>query len=232
MDMYEIKTYLIIDIKSLDLFLLGDLTPTPRLGNIFVAHPKFHKNYLYLFTEINSPESNNKISFINWYKKFLELPENTKFEFPVWYPQLSEKAQTKINKIAPLDNIVILIPEANSFKTKKKHIWKTIIKDNKKFKTLTVVHDKENKIKGVRNLDLDLYDTVAIMLVCHNVYSIRNGLCDLVANKISNMTILYINSFFKDVYTLKNVNESIIEHVVEDYEITENTPYSVALSVL
>ncbi len=216
MDMYKIKNYSIIDMKNLDLFLLGDATQMPCLGKIFVAHPEFHKELLYLFDEINTSVDGNKTQFIEWYKKFLLLPKKTKFELPVWYPTLSEKAKKKIMKIAPVSNIVVLIPEANSVNIRNKTIWKNIIKANQKFKTITVVNDKKNKIMGIKNLDLDLYDTVAIMLACHSVYSIRSGLCDLVANKISNMTVLYGNPYFKTIYSLKFFNKNIVEWVVED----------------
>ena len=216
MDMYKIKNYSIIDMKNLDLFLLGDATPEPCVGKIFVAHPEFHKELLYLFDEVNTSVDGNKTQFKEWYKKFLMLPKKTKFELPAWYPKLSEKAKKKIEKIAPVSNIVVLIPEANSLNIRNKTIWKNIIKSNKKFKAITVVNNKKNKIVGIKNLDLDLYDTIAIMLACHSVYSIRNGLCDLVASKISNMIVLYANSFFKDVYTLKPFNNNITEWVVDD----------------
>ena len=202
--------------KNLDLFLLGDATPEPCIGKIYIAHPEFHKELLYLFDEINTSITGNKTQFIEWYKKFLMLSKKTKIKLPVWYPKLSEKAKKKIEKIAPVSNIVVLIPEANSINIRNKEIWKNIIKSNKRFKTVTVVNNKKNKIFGIKNLNFDLYDTVAIMLTCHSVYSIRNGLCDLVASRISNMTVLYANSFFKDVYTLKPFNNNIVEWVVED----------------
>ena len=216
MDMYKINDFDIIDMDKVDLFLLGDSTPEPELGKIFVAHPEFHKELMYLFNEINTSIGGEKTQFIEWYKKFLMLPQKTKFELPMWYPELSNYAKKKVKKLGGLEKIVILIPEANSIKLYNKTIWKNIIKSNKQFKCITVVNERKNKIKGIRNLKLDLYDTVAIMLNAHSVYALRSGLCDLVANDIKNMTVIYSNPYFKDVYSLKSRNENIVEWVIKD----------------
>ncbi|MBR1544808.1 MAG: hypothetical protein IJ638_02595 [Alphaproteobacteria bacterium] len=216
MDMFKISDFSIIDISKVDLFLLGDATPTPTKGKIFVAHPEFHKELLYLFNEINTSTDGNKTAFIDWYKKFLGLPQKTKLALPSWYPEPSNGVKKKIKKLGGASKIIVLIPEANSMQINNKTIWKNIIKSNKQFKPVCIVNNKKNRIKGIKNLTLDLYNTVALMMNCHSVYAIRSGLCDLVANDISNMTVLYSNQHFKDVYSLKPVNENIVEWVIED----------------
>ncbi|MCR5506946.1 MAG: hypothetical protein K6F04_03815 [bacterium] len=66
MDMYKLKDFSIIDISKVDLFLLGDATPEPAKGKIFVAHPEFHKELSYLFNEINTSTDGKKTLFIDW----------------------------------------------------------------------------------------------------------------------------------------------------------------------
>ena len=216
MDMYKVKDYAFVEMDKLDLFLLGDATPQPEKGKIFVAHPEYHKELLYLFNEINTSTGGAKTQFIDWYKKFLGLKEKAKLTLPLWYPEISKRAKKIIQKISPVEKLNILIPEANSITIHNKALWKNIIKANKQFNSVTIVNNKKNRIRGVKNLNLDLYDTVAVMLACHSVYAIRSGLCDLVANDISNMTVMYSNPYFKEVYTLKPINENIVEWVVEN----------------
>lgn len=215
MDMYKIKDYSLINFSCLDFFSLGEAVPLPTMGKCYVAHPEFHRELLYMFDEISTNMPSVKTSFLNWYKKFLSLPLDTEFKQPVWYPKISTVLENKLQKIAPIDKIVVLIPEANSIKINNKKFWKKIIKElPKDLIPITVVNNKKNTIKGIKNLELDLYDTVALLLKVNKSFILRNGLCDIIARKINKLTIIYDSIFTLEVYSLKNFNQNINEIVM------------------
>ena len=56
------------------------------------------------------------MNFIELYRHFLELQKGVNFEKPIYYPKMKQKFKNKIEKIAPLEKIVLFCPEAKSIK--------------------------------------------------------------------------------------------------------------------
>ncbi|MDR2341781.1 MAG: hypothetical protein LBD84_01895 [Campylobacteraceae bacterium] len=117
MKMYGIADYTVLDtaellktIKHPTIFEKGKITP----AHFFYI--KDGKDYL------------KNDSFLQAYIKLLGLPESTKIQQPIWYPELSLEFKKKIEAIDSLDNIVLVCPEASSMQMFHSTVWKNEIK--------------------------------------------------------------------------------------------------------
>lgn len=216
MDMYNISDYIIVDYNDIDLKKLSDKSITPQKGKIYLAHPAFHKELWGFFEGIYYQTST--IPFLDWFKTFLGLEDNIELELPEKTPQLSDDFKERLNKIAPLDKIVLFIPDATSMKPLLPSYWKDLAKDlkNQGYYIITNAVNKKDCIEATQYLNMTVEEVVALALNCAKVYSLRNGLCDLIYSKGKDLTVLYPTHNAAYIFSLNkmfkrhDINEQIV----------------------
>lgn len=193
--------------KTPQCFEIDSVVSTPTLGKLFPAHAHI------LQRDIRS------ISLLNWNLQWLDLPLNTKGDLPTNLPKISKSLRAKLDKIAPLNQIILFCPEANSCECLPPIIFKyecdRLLRQGYKIIVncgfVSSVHFKridytKHLMYGVYNLDLSLKDTIALALSCAGVISTRSGFCDIIAPHCENLTIYYTNFYYWWQGNLKEIN--------------------------
>lgn len=216
MDMYNISDYILVDYNDIDLKKLSDKCLTPQEGKIYLAHPAFHKELWEFFEGIYYQTST--VPFLDWFKAFLGLENNIELELPEKTPDLTKDFNERLNLIAPLDKIVLFIPDATSMKPLPSSHWAQLTTDlkNQGYHIITNVSDAKNCLKGTQYIDMTVEEVVALALNCAKVYSLRNGLCDLIYSKGKDLTVFYPTHNAAYIFSLNkmfkrhDINEQIV----------------------
>lgn len=208
LDMCNIKNFILLEknqrfsLESEELKILSKKTPTPTKGQIYVAHYLLHSQY----KDIIQQQSNKKIfTFLDCYRYFFGLDWDTTLSFP------TNSYHTKIRCKIDLDlrKTVLLIPEAHSVASIKREFWQDLAEHIKKKNLLPITSTtNEYIIPGIKNIDMNLEELIALAMNCHSIYSIRNGLCDLLNFK-KNLWVIYpdINTYnFNRIKTIFNTS--------------------------
>lgn len=197
--MYGYDNYIIENFSLNDLEKIKN-TKQPQKGKLYIAHPIYttNKESLNKFTNLN-------ITFLEFYREFLGLNENTEYKYPIYYPELSEDLKKNLEKIAPLNKIILLAPEATSVPKIDVSQWNNLIKELKKQGFVVVLNSiKPNKkLSGAIHIPMTIDDAVALGISCAGIYSTVSGFCNLVFKKQKNMNIYYPNKYFYDLYNFK-----------------------------
>lgn len=224
MKMYNIERYSMHNFNEEDLYRIAQENPTPQKGHLFVAHPLFlnKQGLLDAFNE-------NKISFLNLHRKNLKLSDISEFKAPIKYPALTETFIARIEKIAPLNKIILIFPEAKSLKSINSHFFTELVEDLKAndYTIISSVIDKCNTIKGTKYVEMNVEEALALSLNCHSVYASRSGFCDLMAPIATNLTVYYPDIQAYNSYNLNKIynNSNILETVVIGSKIKSITPF-------
>ena len=230
MKMYGIKNYTLLKFERKwfkeEFLTLGKQHPIPQIGKPYVAHPEFienKKNILKKFNELN-------MNFIELYRHFLELQKGVNFEKPIYYPKMKQKFKNKIEKIAPLEKIVLFCPEAKSIKQLPKFFWENLAKEIRKKGMFIIsnVNNTEEQIPETYDISMSLEEVISLALSCNHVYSLRSGLCDLIFKKGMNLTIYYDSENTKKLYSLNDIfynKKNIIKEKVINIDIKQNSYY-------
>lgn len=221
MNMYDIKKYITLssnkrfDSENNILIDLAKKVPYPQKGKIFVAHWLLFPQYKDVF---DYQIKNRSFTFLDAYKLFFQLDWNTELEQKSWLPSITSTTRKKLPENIKLGNLAILLPEAHSVNGLPNSFWLEL-QDNlekQKLEVYTAFSNKNDQICGIKNIDLSIEDLVAVSLNCHSVYTMRNGLCDLIFSKGKNLHVFYpdINTYYyfrlKTLYPRATVNELII----------------------
>ncbi|MWV67179.1 hypothetical protein DCO58_05750 [Helicobacter saguini] len=181
---------------------------TPTKGHIFPAH--FHP-----LNKHNLLQNNIKQSYIN----LLEI--DSIMQKPSNMPLLSDELKLKLSKIAPLEKIILYLPEANSIDSLSQIIFENECKvlHNLGYKILLNSTKKEFDSKYAINLNLSLKDAIALSLICRFVISMRSGFCDVISTHCKNLRIYYPSKEMIDFWSLKilHLNDNAIEVSQSDY---------------
>lgn len=191
MKMYGITNYSVVDLKAFEQFVLqSDFKYMP---------PARHKSHKFdmlckdLFPSI--PLENipfildgdvSSFFLFDHYWCFLwannaGINENFKFPIPKNKLPLQPKLRKKLNKIAPLNKIILFAPEAATATELAPEFWNIIADKVHEKGYKIIVNSKKYKINyGICAFDLgmSLEDVVALGLNCAYVFSLRSGLCD------------------------------------------------------
>lgn len=224
MKMYGCDNYDVISDQrfypdSPELIDLANQQPFPQLGKIFVAH-----YCLYPINDlIRIQEIKHNFSMLDSYLCFFNLPWSTKLTNPENEINfIKEKKDEVLNKVAKLigvkSDIVLLIPEAHTFKLANFKIWPMIIESVKSrgLIPITSVTSESCRIKNVQNLELELDELITLAMCAKEVYAVRSGLCDLIWPKGKSLTAIYpdIDSYYfgrlKSLFPSSNVNEIVV----------------------
>lgn len=214
MDMCNIKDFILLEsdarytLASEELKMLSAKYPYPIKGQIYVAHYLLHPQ----FKDIIEQQSIKKIfTFLDCYRYFLGLDWSTELCFSTDLSRVKMKCQLDVD----CKKTVLLIPEAHSVGTIQKKFWQELA-DYVKSQNLVPITatNAEYKITGVKNINISLDELVALTLNCHSVYTIRNGLCDLINFK-ENLWVIYpdVNTYnfnrLKTMFKGSNAHEVI-----------------------
>lgn len=190
-DMFDAEC-VICEVKLIDIFrhykcLENDaVVSVPTLGNLYPAHT------------ISLQKISPHRTMLEMYLNFFDLPKDTKGDLPTNLSKISESLRTKLDKIAPLNQIILFCPEANSFPKLPFIIFKDECQRLRKEGYSIVVNSLKYKkeyarffMGGVYDLDLSLKDAIALGISCAGVISTRAGFCDIVAPHCKNLKIYY-----------------------------------------
>lgn len=190
-EMFEGLEYVICEDKSVDFcknkqcLSIDNVVSVPTLG-------KIHSNFIYY--EFPA-DTDNQLEFD---RVRLMLPQDAQRVFPTNLPKISESLRTKLDKIAPLNQIILFCPEANSFPKLPFVIFKDECQRLRKEGYSIVVNSLKYKkeyarffIDGVYDLDLSLKEAIALGISCAGVFSTRAGFCDIVAYYCKRLKIYY-----------------------------------------
>ena len=206
--------------KTPQCFEIDSVVSTPTLGKLFPAHATI------LQRDIRS------VSLLNWNLQGLDLPLDTKGDLPTNLPKISESLRAKLDKIAPLKQIILFCPEANSCECLPPIIFKyecdRLLRQGYKIIVncgfVSSVHNfksidyTKHLMYGVYNLNLSLKDTIALALSCAGVISTRSGFCDIIAPHCENLTIYYTNFYYWWQGNLKEINAKHLPKEVLIYD--------------
>ena len=198
-EMFEGLEYIICESQSVDIcgntqcLMLDNVDSVPALGKIY-SHCINYECTIY---------SNNQLDFD---RLRLMLPPNAQRVLPTNLPKISENLKVRLDKIAPLDKIILFCPEANSYPKLPFVIFKYELERLRKQGYSVIVNALKYKqewarffIDGVYDLDLSLKEAIALGLACAGVISVRAGFCDIIQPHCKNLKIYY--TFF-DNYIL------------------------------
>ncbi len=205
-EMFKGLEYEICDDKSVDLckdrhcLMLDNIVSMPALGKIY-SH--FINYELKIYT-------NNQLDFDR--VRYM-LPKDAQRILPTNLPQISKDLRDKLAKIAPLNKIILLCPEANSFPKLPMMIFKYECQKLRKQGYSVVVNTLKYKqefakffTSGVYDLDLSLKEAIALGISCAGVISVRAGFCDIIAPHCNTLKIYY--TLFDDYLLWDNYMES------------------------
>lgn len=113
MKLYDITNYSLRYFDEKDLEKIANKNSEIKINCEFVAHP----NYLNDDKKLLKSFLDYEISFIDLFRNTLGLPDDAMFQSPKKVPQISQDLQNELNKIAPLEKIILFSPE--SFSTKR-----------------------------------------------------------------------------------------------------------------
>jgi hypothetical protein len=204
MKIYSCDNYSIYEFSADELFGIGKRNYIPHKGLLYVAHPVYSDNKVYM-QEWNDSKLSHKALLFN----FLHIKENTPVPLPVWRPAITRKMKDSFDFPFPdMNKTVLLLPEARSVFPLSMKYWEDIaikLRNEGCF----VVQSYENNIyniEGVPVLPDDLDAIIAFALSCKGVYALRNGLCDLIASKVKRMIIFYTTAFHFNAYKIEGEN--------------------------
>lgn len=211
-DMFDAEC-IICEVEIIDIFrhykcLENDaVVSVPTLCNLYPAHT------------ISLQKISPHRTMLEMYLNFFDLPKDIKGDLPTNLPKISESLRAKLDKIAPLNQIILFCPEANSCECLPPIIFKyecdRLLRQGYKIIVncgfVSSVHFKridytKHLMYGVYNLDLSLKDTIALALSCAGVISTRSGFCDIIAPHCENLTIYYTNFYYWWQGNLKEIN--------------------------
>jgi L-rhamnose mutarotase len=206
MYMYDIDNYSVHQFTNDELFGIAKNNYHPQKGRLYVANPDFSDK------PVRLPE--NIKNFLQFYPNFFHLDQGAVPLKPLRYPQIEENIAAKFPN---LDNAVLLLPDAHATQLLKRGFWENLARElrEKGFTVLQNCAAKNHEIEGVTALPDDLFCVVAAALSCSGVYSLRNGLCDLIADKVKHLTVFYPSQYVLQWFYIAG---KTIENIVVDME--------------
>jgi hypothetical protein len=163
-----------------------------------------------------------------WWKN-LEMAESIRCELPDSHPVLSESVKEKIASIAPVDNIVLVAPEAFTAEELPPRFWQIVVNEiqNSGYKVIMNSGKLEYMFKGTISsfyLSLSLEDVVALGYACAYVFSLRSGLCDVLIGKQDRMYVFYPETMQREYWGLNSlfaVDKNVLEICIRNFNIDD-----------
>lgn len=223
MEMYGIRDYKIVpNMDSIDWDLVEDKADTPQIGKLYFGHPTFYQEYQSLYDSLRYKRLD--INFLTFFKKFLNLPAQAEFKLPITPPTLSAEGKNAIENM-PLDKVVLFFPEAASCPELPLEFWIEKIQKVKQQGYHVFINSKEKyDIEDTANIFLSVKDTIALACQCHAVYSLRSGMCDVIAPFCKNLTVYYPSHADLFIFSLPSMYGERCKHVKEELALPPLPP--------
>jgi hypothetical protein len=203
MGMYDSDSFSVYEFKENELAGIGRENNAPKKGGLYVAHP------LYSDADLLAGWCREAYDVKRLFSRFFHIEEGTEPVPPVNYPELSSAMMDSFEFAVPdMDKTALLLPEVRSVKPLNRKYWEKLAKKLRK-KGFFVVQSYTKREFGVEDVPAlpESLDTVAAFAIsCGRVYSLRSGLCDLIAHKAKDMTVFYPDVFSYKVYRLPGEN--------------------------
>lgn len=234
MKMYQITDFTIINMDKLDLIGIGTQTPSPAKGQIFPAHPCYIPSLKSFFNPIYFQYSN--VRFKDWFLQFLKLDKDAQFEEPTNYPVMSDNFKAKVNKIAPVEKIVMFCPEATSVLPLDEIFWEYKAKEMaaQGYTVISNVTKPRKCVTGTVYLEMTTEEAVTLAMECSAVYSLRSGFCDLIYKKGKDLNVYYTNHAAYYIFNLNvlfsrnDINEFIDNYGLERKILAEQNGFKIS----
>jgi hypothetical protein len=203
MEMYGNDSFSVYEFKENELAGIGRENNAPKKGGLYAAHP------LYSDAGLLAGWCREAYDVKRLFSRFLHIEDGAEPVPPVNYPGLSSAMMDSLEFAVPdMDKTALLLPEARSVKPLNRKYWQKLSKKLRK-NGFFVVQNYTKREFGVENVPVlpgSLDTVIAFALSCGRVYSLRSGLCDLIAPKAKDMTVFYPDVFSYKVYRLPEGN--------------------------
>lgn len=216
MKMYGIQNYTLYSFgtDNASLIKLGKKYTTPQIGKPYIAHPLYIPSAKTLMQKFYRLE----VNFKELYALFVNVDVHA-FELFRHVPKISASFQKKIAQIAPLQKIILFSPTANSVPALPKALWENAAHKltQQGFQIISNVFEESDCIPGTHFVPMTMEEVVALAYRCHSVYSVRSGLCDLLALSKNLLTVFYDQSSTLKIYGLKTLfhRKKTVEEIVD-----------------
>lgn len=240
MKMYGIETYSVYDMKRMETDAINyDFVYLPYYANnithkfdtlckdIFVSSPIKSEPFILDRDIMHFLMFDHYWCFLWGYNAGLDF-DNFKFEVPQNKIQMSETAKATLEKIAPINKIVLFAPEAATAIEFAPDFWNIIAEQVHKKGYTIIVNSKKYKINhGISafDLNLSLQDVVALGLNCAYVFSLRSGLCDVLVGAGDRLYAFYPSQLRREYNSLNfpfvGENTGVHEVLVYDWQVTD-----------
>lgn len=214
--MYGIQKYMQIDLYSANLQRLALLCPNPEKGRIYVTHPFTHPEAANYIRPVHGLYST--VRYLPWLLKFMGIQENPTFPAPTKKPRLSPELKEAVARFGDINQIVLFFPESNTLPCISHRIWKNKAQELavEGLVVLSCVEEKKNTIAGTHFIECTAEDAVALGTYCHSVYTMRNGMADLLIFRGDALHVYYPShaAFFiysaNQMYCRTDIQEKIV----------------------
>lgn len=216
--MYGIDNSWVLGRELTEDFVRKNTRSKPRKGKIYAAHPCKHPELWDFFQPVYYYTST--IRFLTWFKQFLDISDCAQLEQPMYYPKMDSGVERQCQQLGPIDKIALVSPEATSIPALPRFFWKELAEKLHKegLNVVSNVVSPANTISGTTRIEMSSSDVVSLGMKCHSVYSIRSGLCDLIAERGSQLHVFYPlhTTFFmyelNEMFPGANIDEQIVLH--------------------
>jgi hypothetical protein len=202
---YGIDDFSVHHFSKEELENIGKEYPVPRRGFPYVAHPVYSDRSGLIERWEKTPFHVEEL-----FERFLGLEQGVQMKAPCHYPA----------PVEGLEKTVLLIPEAKSVPGISDRYWRGLAAQLRKagYTVMQNYLQRGNGIRGVPVVEGSLEEVTAYALSCGKVYSVRNGLCDLLLWKVQRMCVLYPNEYTKTVYGMKRAfpEQDLEEELAEE----------------
>ncbi|MDE6886419.1 MAG: hypothetical protein K2P17_05230 [Helicobacteraceae bacterium] len=192
--------------------LANDMVKIPTLGKLYPAHPIPLQKIEII-----------KENILKMYLTLFNLSSNTILAKPINMPKINKNLISKLHSIAPLEKIILFLPEARSMASMPLAIFRAKcakLQESGYSIVLNLTRENHFLFNGSYVLPLTLSEAIALALSCGGVVSMRSGFCDIIARDCKNLEIYYPNKEILDFYSLKvlGLSESAREIILPNVE--------------
>jgi hypothetical protein len=219
MKMYNNTNYSIYQFTEDELWGISKNNYSPQKGFLYVAHWIYSDDTC---GSIMQRWNRGEFIFLQLFFHFFHLDKSTIIQQPTMYPQISEEMIASLGfGLVELQKTVLLLPEANSVTPLSKSFWINLADKIQKNGFLVVQNftREDYKIEGVVSLPDNLELIMGVAVSCAEVYSLRSGLCDLIARKVKKLTVFHSDPLS---YRALFMNGKNIENILVEKEEVYN----------
>lgn len=190
-EMFEIRDFILCENALMNDFcypkgvIMPNVKSIPAIGKFYIAHP------------LALQKRTIKGTMLEYFLHFFDLPKDIKIKLPTKLPKMSANLKAKIRQIAPLEKIILFLPEAQSCPCLPTVLFQKECERLTKqgyFIIANIPKHKEYKrffTHNVYELDLSAEEVFCLALACAGVVAVRSGMVDVIAAYVSNLKHYY-----------------------------------------